>query len=129
MPQETQRERSLSAEKVLLTSAVFATGDLAADRQAAVDWGEAAFVNDEVTEPFTPFAVGPLAVGHWPSNGLGQLLELNESKGNLPADADLEFGITLWSLTGFHGIKKVDEGFVAIVSGNVNYVAKATEPV
>lgn len=119
-----ERQRDQSASNVLFTSPVMG-------RDEALEWEKKAYKTNLIEEPFTPAAVGPLDIGVWPDDqGSDELLELNEDKGNLPADADLEYGITVKGIVLFHGLSKRGEGFVAIMSADeVNYAQKVTEPV
>lgn len=132
MSDTIDRKRDMQETGVILMSPLFETGDIAADRKAAVDWGREAY-NNGIAEPFTPHRVGPSIFGpgecHWPSDGGDELAELNDAKGDLPETADLAFGVTcVQEDTWFHGIKKIGNGFVAIITSTVKFAEKITEP-
>ncbi len=119
---DKQIERDQSFESALLCSPRFnESDDPLVNRQAAVDWGVKAYV-DDLIEPFTPSGSGALDAGFWPAQD-GGLIELTD-KGRLPEDANLEFGVTILG-TEFYGIRRLDDGsFIAVVSGNVTYAKK-----
>ncbi len=123
------RTRDQRATRVLLQSARFnGSEDLLENRQAAIDWGFSGYDQGHIDEHFVPSAVGALEVGQWPVVG-GNPIELNEARGKLPDDADLEFGISMEGPVGFHSFSRLGDGsFVATVSGTVNYAKKIAPP-
>lgn len=115
------RERDKLFENALLCSPEFNTGDPAADRQAAIDWGKIAFLQNPGV-PFTPSGHGAIDAGIWPAE-FGDLIDLQE-RGRLPDAADLDYGVTI-SRADWYGIRRLgNDAFIAIVGGNVHYAEK-----
>ena len=142
MSEDTVRARNDVAKGVVLTSHRFNDGDydaaqndqeraaiIAARREASVNWGSGIYLREEAPEHFTPTSSGVIELGFWPAHD-DELVAL-ENRGIIPENADLAYGINFngkGSDTLFHGIKRIDNDFVAIVSGDIIYATKVAEP-
>lgn len=121
MSETLERERDQLADGVLLIAAFD-------DREDALVWGNQGYENDMVQQPFSPIETGETDIGYCPGVD-GDLILLNEEKGKLPENADLEYGVTLGKNVYFRGLKLFANGrFGAMVSADeVAFAAKVTE--
>ena len=116
----TVRERDQVAGDVIFRGLVCSSLD------EAENWGKAAY-NDQLEDPFTPTAVGHDEVNFWPVEDGNTM-----SCGDLPENADLEYGVTVDADSAvLLGYVKCDGGYAALLTGNVSYAEKveAEEPV